>query len=252
MAWRPEENERLMLTGSWSVYQGKREFKFESAMPDIPVSPRDQLKYACDRTRGIGYSIEEKIWKAKESDWRDVAECDVKELSRGDLMSRFRETIDMLEREAEKSQVIAWLMGHNATIKMSMAAWELWKKQTVGVVNTDCYRLAELPNYGFVHVENGIRQSFGIEDTDPRRIKAGVVYALRQLTEHGSTAIDWTALRDQALKHLGALHLTMVVDSISEMFGDGTLRGFVGTQRIALGKDYQDELEIYSYVKQCA
>ena len=252
MSWRPEENERLILDGQWSAYRGQKEFKFQSAMPDIPIDPRDQLKYVCERTRGIGYAIEQAIWDAKGAEWRSVTDRDVKALGRGDLLARFQETIDLVEREAEKTQVIGWLMGHGATIKMATAAWDIWKKQTIGVVSTNPYRLTELPHYGFVHVDNGIRQSFGIGNDDPRRIRAGVIYALQQLTEHGSTAIDWSALRDVSVKHLNGIHLELIVTAIGEMFQDGTLRGFKGTQRIALGLDYQNELEIFDYVAKSA
>lgn len=248
LSWRPEENERLLFEGEWTAYRGQKEFKFRSAMPDIPVDSRDQLAYVCSRTRGIGDAIELMIWETMGENWRKVTEKEVKSLGRAGILERFQETIDIVELEAEKSQIIAWLMGHNCTIKMASAAWDSWEKQSFGVVNSDPYRLCELPNYGFRNVENGIRQSFGITDNDPRRIRAGVLYSMQQCTDQGSTAIDWSVLKDKCLKNLGSLYLNQIVDEITRMFSEGALRGFEETQRISIGVDHQNELEIYEYV----
>lgn len=250
LAWRPSENERLTLTGSWGSYKGQREFQFKEGMPDIPVNERDMLLYVCERTKGIGQAIAELIWKAKGEEWREVTEKDVKNLARGTLLADFQEIIAQVENEAEKSQGIAWLMGYGATIKMASAAWERWKKSMIAMVQSNPYRLAELPHYGFYHVELGVRQAFGITDDDPRRIKAGILYSLEQLTgENGSTAIDWPTLLDRALKNLGDRYVNQISELVKEMFASGDLRAFKETKRIALGSDYRNEEIIWDFVE---
>jgi hypothetical protein len=250
LAWRPKEFERLILSGSWTSYKGQREFQFKEALPDLPINQRDMLYYVCERTHGIGQAIAEMIWAAAGEDWRNVTEKHVKHLGRGTLLADFQQTIQEVELEAEKSQAIAFLMGKAATIKMASAAWEKWKTRTISIVQGNPYQLTELPHYGFYHVELGVRQAFGITDDDPRRIKAGILYSMEQLTgENGSTAIEWKILLDRSLKNLGDRYVDQIADLVREMFGTGDLRGFEKTHRIALGSDYRNEEIIWDFVE---
>ena len=56
--WRPKDGEQLKLEGKMGTYQGQPQFKFTGAMIDIPVVPRDQLKYVAERTAGVGPAME--------------------------------------------------------------------------------------------------------------------------------------------------------------------------------------------------
>lgn len=247
IAWRPAPGERLQLTGKQSTYQGKSEFKFSLAIPDVPVNPRDQLRYVIERTRGVGPATETVIWETLGDDWKSVKSGDVPQLDKGSKLAALQEMIATVEQEAEKSQAIAWLIGYGSTVNMAISAWEMWETSTIGVVQQDCYRLAELPHYGFVHVDQKVRIHFGIADDDPRRIRACVLYSLKQLTSSGSTAIEWPVLRNEAVKNARGFS-NLINEMVSEMFQDGALVGFIGTQRIALKQDYHNEQEIWNYV----
>ena len=247
MSWRPMDGEALILDGRWTAYQGKKEFKFDGAMQDIPISARDQLRYVCERTKGVGFAMETTIWEKYGDNWQDIEAGEIDRMSDA-VYERFRVSMEALTTEKEKSQTIAFLMGKGATVGMATAAWEQWEKQGIGIVNDNCYRLADLPNYGFCHVDTDIRRKFDIGDSDPRRIKAALVYSLRQLSQSGNTVSSWGELRGAVMKHTGGVSLQLVVDCVKEMFGDGTLRGFTKSQSLALGADFQNEKDIWEYV----
>lgn len=247
MNWRPEQGERLTLDGTWGAYQGEKNFKFTSAAPNVPVNPRDQLHYAADRAAGIGPVLEELIWKARGEDWRNVEPGEVKGLTGAKHLSLI-ESVRAIDMEAEKSQAVAWLMGKGCTIKMSLAAYEQFKKETVGVVQANCFRLAELPNYSFVDVDGVIRENFGIGMNDPRRVRAAILYKLRQMTSGGNTVIRWPYLLASVTQLVGAALARMVSDECAKMFEDGSLVGFAGTQSVSLMDDYQAECEILRFV----
>lgn len=247
MSWRPEPNELLILDGKFGTYKGNRVFKFKSAMPNVPVDPRSQLRYVIERTKGLGLKMEEAIWQAKGEDWREVQASDVSGL-REKVLVEFRKTIDMLTREGEKSQVIAWLLSKNASINMATAAWEAWRTGTVNIVTSNPYRLAELPHYGFTHVDGTVSSAFGIEPSDPRRIKACIIYCINLYTQSGDTIISWPALCDLCLKNTGGLFQDLIADCVTEMFKDGSLRGFQGSQNIALGDDYNNAKQIWEFL----
>jgi hypothetical protein len=250
MAWRPSDGERLRLEGRWDVYRGQKEFKFTVALPDVPVDPRDSLRYACERTIGMGPKLEEALWEKFGENWPDVRDGDLPRL-RGDLYVRFREMLGQLAREAEKSNAIAWLMGRGSTPAMASAAWDRWEADTIGVVQGDCYRLAELPRYGFSHVDASVRGHFGIGDRDPRRIRACVLHAMRVLTERGDTAVRWEDLRDRANHDLRGDYSEMVAEHVRDMFG-GSLAAFPDAGRVALGVDYEHEHAIWQMAVESA
>lgn len=244
MSWRPSEGERLTLSGCWSVYLGSREFKFTIALPNIPVDQRDALHYAAERTLGIGPALEQAIWDARGGHWQEIGPGEVKRLD-GELYLRFRETIDALCRESEKSTAIAWLIGRGATVALACAAWDAWGLQTMGVVQADPYRLDELPGYGFGFVDKGIRRVFEIGDADPRRIRAAIRYAMGQFADDGHTAVSWESLRDRANEVLGGIWSQSLADHVRAMFDDGTLRPWTASRRVSLGRDAEAAEDIW-------
>lgn len=247
MLWRPEPGERLTLDGEWSAYRGERNFKFTAAYQNVPISPRDQLVYVCERATGIGPAMMEAIWAARGNDWPDIEPGEVPRLT-GTRYDAFREAVALLETEAEKSESIAWLMGKGASVTMAQAAWEQFGKDTRGVVSANCYRLTELPHFGFINVDGVIREAFGITDADERRVRAAILYSLGRLTSYGDTVIEWSMLRDDTAKLLGTHFTQLVSDCVGQMFEDGSLRGFAGTQSIALGSDFRDERDVWEWV----
>lgn len=132
---------------------------------------------------------------------------------------------------------------------MASAAYELWGGDTIGVVMSNPYRLAELPNYGFSHVDGAIRVHYGIGDADPRRIRAAVVYVLRQITSSGSTLVTWDALHAACIAKLGGYH-SLIVEAVREMFQEGTLKGFKSSRSVALASDFRNESTIWEYINQ--
>lgn len=246
MAWRPEPGEMLIISGSWGAYKGQREFKFKNAMPNVPVDPKAQLKYVCERTNGLGLRLMEQIWAAKGEDWREVTADDVKGLTAKKL-NAFREMIEVLTREGEKSNVISWLMSKQASVNMATAAWEAWGTATVGIVTSNPYKLADLPHYGFTHVDGIISEAFGIKADDPRRIKACVLYCINLYTAGGDTVVSWPDLRDLCIKNTGGMYGNLISSCVTDMFEDGSLRGFKGSQNICLGDDFNNAKVIWEF-----
>jgi exodeoxyribonuclease V alpha subunit len=245
IAWRPRPKERLRLIGEWSTYQGKREFKFTEAALDLPTDARGMLHYVCEIASGVGDAMESQIWDLKGEAWATIKDGELPRL-RGKIYQNLMEAIERAEADREKGIAIAELLKAGATINMANAAWELWGSDTMGVVMSDPYRLADLPNYGFAHVDGAIRLHYGIGDNDPRRIKAAVIYTLKQITSGGSTLVKWDELLSQAMGKLGG-YSDLICAAVSEMFSDGTLKGFKGVRGVALASDFRNESIIWEY-----
>jgi len=248
MSWRPDESEPLKLEGDWTVYQGRKEFKFKSARADLPISPEAQLKYVCEMTKGVGYAIERRIYDQWGDEWTELIEPDVVKGLNGRTFERFRDTLDQFKTKREMAEAVAWLMDHNLTVTMAQAAWTKWEKEVIGVVKADCYRLTELTNFGFANVDKSIRHAFEIGDTDPRRIRAAVEYSMKQMTANGSTIVNWYPLKDHTQTVLGGVQHQLIVDCVRGMIGDGALVAFPESRDIALQRDHENAQIVFEFI----
>ena len=246
MAWRPNPYSNLILDGEWVAHRGERQFAFGSAMLDIPTDPRAQLHYVCQRTQGIGPSLEIRIWESAGVDWKSIESGAIPRL-KGAIYEEFRIQILSLENDGVQADVMAWLISKGATQLMAASAWERWKTETTGVVTENPYQLADLPNRSFRDVDGDIRKAFEIGDADENRIRAAITYSLRKMTDSGSTVIAWSELKSQTVALLGG-HGDLVTECTRGLFADGTLKGFSGSESVALGRDYRDEMDILDYV----
>jgi len=245
LSFRPIPGEQLALNGSWDVYRGAKEFKFSEGWHDLPIGARNELRYACELTKGIGPALQDAIWEAKGEAWRDVQAGEIKRLD-GETYNNFRMTIETLMREKEKADAVAWLMGMGCTRNMGERAFETWTEKTVSIVNGNPYRLAELPNYSFKDVDGGVRVAFGIGESDNRRIRAAIVYFMRQLTNGGGTAVAWWILEAKIVQAT-ALACELISAVVVEMFDEGALVPFHDSHMMALREHYDHELAVWRF-----
>ena len=242
--WRPETGELLAMDGQWGEYRGQKEFNFKEVWHDLPDNPRDMLHYACDRTKGIGPTMEQVIWETKGCEWASTAAGEIPRMNEETLV-RFQETISMLKREHEKSTAVSWLMSMGTTRNMGEAAFEMFRENTIGVVQSNPYRLADVPHYSFKYVDENLRHRFGIGDQDDRRVRSAVIYFMKQLVD-SSTVTPWFLLRDKVINST-KLPVNLVSECVSAMMQEGAIKPFTGTQMLALSGDYQNEMIIYNW-----
>jgi hypothetical protein len=248
MSWRPQENEQLILDAEYATYKGEKEIAFKSARLDVPTESRDMLRYCVNRTPGAGAAMEALIWSHSGAAWMDIQENAVPRL-KGRVYANFKLQIEGLAQKSEEAKVVATLCGKGATQNMACKAWELWKGETLGIVNADCFRLAELEGYSFKDCDKAIRQSYGIADDDKRRIRAAVIYALRRLTNAGDTVVTWDELFTQTTGMLGG-YADMISDCTRELFDENTLKAFPKSGGVSLAADWQAETKIWEFVNE--
>lgn len=251
MGWQPQEQETLALLGDFVEYKGERQFKFTAAKLTLPIDPRSQLHYVCERAKGIGPSIEQAIWDARGEGWRRLERGEVRKLT-DSAYERFKEQIESFEINHEKAEVIAWLEDKGCTANMAEAAWEAWGKDTAGVVNADCYRLAHLPGFSFRTVDENVRRFFDIADDDPRRIKSAVAYAMQRETEDGSTVVNCWRHFAACQKLLPNVGDELIRKYVQEMKEDGSVYVFPEQCTMALKVDYLHERMIFDAAQAAA
>lgn len=244
-----KEGDMLQLEGYWqtSKFDGKEEFVFKTALLSIPDDPRALLHYAVELTKGMGEAAKDKIWEAYGEQWQKEKELEgVLGLSRQARIN-WQETLRFLEDHVAQRQAISFLLSKSCTLNMATVAWTRWREKTISLVSDDCYRLAELPNYGFTSVDAEIRKSFGIKDGDPRRLDAALLYVLGQLTEQDGTLVD---VQDAAkeLSRIVPDVANRMKNSISRLIQAKKIAA-LNTSLIALQPDFENESVIWSRFK---
>jgi exodeoxyribonuclease V alpha subunit len=248
MPWRPQIGEQLILQGEYSVYKGEREFAFSGASIDVPANPRDQLRYVCTRTPGLGPAAEALIWQHSGANWTNIPPGAVPRLN-GKLHAEFMLQIEAMTQKSQEAATVAALMGKGCTMNLACKAWSKWGVSTLGVVNADPFRLAELDGYSFRDVDLRVRAQYGISDDDKRRIRAGVLYSLRRLTDAGDTVVTWDALYRQACGVLCGFS-DLISECAGELFQEGAIRAFgENGEGVALASDYAAEESIWMWVE---
>jgi exodeoxyribonuclease V alpha subunit len=249
IGWRPRVGERLNLTGRYDVYKGEQQFKWSAATPDVPVDARDQLRYICSRTDGFGPAMEAAIWARWGEQWIDRAMPDEIPRLGGERYGKLRAALAEFERERERSEAIAWLMGKGCTPKLAQSAWDEWEMETVGIVRDDCFALARLHRRGFAEIDTRVRSEFGVGDDDPRRMRAAVLYVIDQARDRGSTLIAWDDIWPDCVALIGDARIAQISDATRELIAGETLVAFSDVQAIATIGDHRAERAIWEYAR---
>jgi len=242
--WEPAEGEKLRLEGFWklSEFNGKDEFIFRAATLDFDMDPGALLHYAVELTKGMGPAAESAIWARYHEDWRAQEELDVPGIN-ATARLEWKMTLERLAREEHKSQTVGFLLSHGCTMRLATVAWQEWEAKTLTKVSADPYVITRLPNFGFHTVEDGIRQSFGIANDDPRRLRAAVYYAAGQISERDGTAFTVAAVIEECRKLVPDV-IADVGPFASELVRDGDLVALPG-EMIALKTDHENEVTIW-------
>ena len=137
MSWCPQLMETLTLVGDYVTYKGERQFQFKSAKLTLPLDPRSQLHYICERSKGIGPAMEQQIWDLYGSNFAELEFGKIKKLSMTAFES-FKEQCETFAGNSEKVEVISYLENHGCSEGMAGAAYEKWGSDTAGIVNANC------------------------------------------------------------------------------------------------------------------
>jgi len=251
MGWKPRPGERLKLTGRDKLYAGVLQFAFRTAIPDVPEDAHALLTYICSRTHGVGDALRDQIWEACGRDWQSAiaqGKTDGIEGLGAQRLAAIRATLAEVELDKECAQACGRLMALGATEKLASKAWRRWELQTIAIVEANPYNLTQLDNVGFVQVDQSVALAMGITGTDPRRMGAGVQYALRLRNEQGDTLVTWSDLQAEACKCLGASPAD-VCAAVVAAFDAGYMVGFADVEGIASAAQVSAAETIMAYME---
>lgn len=247
--WPVQTGEQVRLQGEWetSRFTGRPEFSFRSSRAHIDTEPRALLHYACTITNGLGPSREEEIWLLYGDQWEAATTLSGLHGLTRSVVPEWQLTLSRVRIERARFEAVAWLIAHGCTDNLACAAFARWEELTVPTVQSDPYRLAELPRYGFVHIDQNVAPHFGITRDDPRRHRAALRYELAQRIESTGDSCPYLSfVRQACIEWMTHAQFDAALEAESEA---GTVER-VGDEHISTPSLHAAESVIWQYLSE--
>ena len=181
--------ESLELEGEWTRHkQYGRQFRVRGYRTVLPATAEGIEKYlGSGLVKGVGPVMAARIVHKYGVDTLDVIEHEPRQLL--DVLGIGPTRVARIEQAwAEQKQireVMIFLQGHNVRASWAVKIYKAFGDQSVQVVQEDPYRLArEIRGIGFKTADQ-IARNMGLPPDSPRRVAAGVAYALSEKADEG-------------------------------------------------------------------
>jgi exodeoxyribonuclease V alpha subunit len=229
----PTPGEMLNMRGEWVIHpKFGEQFKVTECKTTIPATVFGIEKYlGSGLIKGLGPVIACRIVKKFGEKTLDVIENDIEKLSLVEGIGKKR--IAMIQNawaeQKEIRDVMLFLQSHGVGSGYATKIFKQYGNRSVAVVNENPYRLAtDIFGIGFV-IADRIAQKLGFPKDSPKRIEAGILYVLHQLSDDGHVFYPHEYLvkksgealdvgRDAIVKSIGdlAIHKQIVLEDLNE------------------------------------
>jgi exodeoxyribonuclease V alpha subunit len=229
----PTPGEMLNMRGEWVIHpKFGEQFKVTECKTTIPATVFGIQKYlGSGLIKGLGPVIACRIVKKFGEKTLDVIENDIEKLSLVEGIGKKR--IAMIQNawaeQKEIRDVMLFLQSHGVGSGYATKIFKQYGNRSVAVVNENPYRLAtDIFGIGFV-IADRIAQKLGFPKDSPKRIEAGILYVLHQLSDDGHVFYPYEYLvkksgealdagRDAIVKSIGdlAIHKQIVLEDLNE------------------------------------
>jgi exodeoxyribonuclease V alpha subunit len=185
----PELNpgEAAEFSGDW-IQDPKYglQFKAEMVMPIVPTTKEGLANYLSSGiVRGIGPRTAERIVGHFGKDTLRILNEEPERLSEIIKPSLAKQLADSWADNQNTRQVMIFLQGYGVSAKMAKRIYDQYGNTSAQVVKDDPYVLAdEVFGIGFIKADS-VAQNMGLPTDSPKRMRAGLSYALNQMATEG-------------------------------------------------------------------
>ena len=198
--------ESVELSGRWTVHGDYgRQFAVESMRTVLPATIAGIEKYlGSGLIKGVGPVTAKRIVGHFKLETLEVIEQAPERLHEVPGVGAKRVALisaAWIEQQAIK-EVMIFLQSHGVSTSLATKIYKAYGDDAIGIVRDDPYRLArDIYGIGFLTADK-IAQALGIPPDSPKRIAAGVAYALNQATDEGHVFLPVHELTGQAVELL--------------------------------------------------
>jgi len=243
----PAENDYVILDGKWEQYKldGSKQFKFTDCIFSLPDNSRELLALAVEMTKGFGEATENKIWDEFAENWLTCEISDVGGVSEK-MAEEWTKTLLQIKLAKKMYRIIAWMKSKGLNSKVGVLAWGEWGENTVSEVESNPYILTQLKGVGFLSVDN-VRGNFGIEDKEPYRLQAAIIYTMEQIRGKFGTLLDGMEIQKELEKIIPDV-MDLVPQAIVCLEDEKRIVN-LSENLFALMKDFENATMVYGYYK---
>lgn len=198
--------ETLELEGIWVRHaQYGYQFQVLNYRSVLPATGEGIQKYlGSGLIKGIGPVMAERIVKKFGVDTLEVIEQQPERLL--EVLGIGRKRVDQIvtawKEQKQIREVMIFLQGHGVRPSWAIKIYKTFGEQSVEVVKQDPYRLArEINGIGFKTADQ-IARNLGLPPDSPKRIAAGVAYALGEMADEGHVYVPQETLVHEAAEML--------------------------------------------------
>jgi exodeoxyribonuclease V alpha subunit len=194
--------EHLRLTGQW-VNHPKHGLQFQSEVCEqiLPATLAGIQRYlGSGLVKGIGPRLAERIVAQFGLETLEVIEAQPERLQEAADIGpkRARLIAAAWQEQKQVKEIMLFLHGHGVSTNLAVKIYKQYGDQALEVVRSDPYRLArDIFGVGFKTADR-IAQALGLPADHPRRIEAGILYALNENSSEGNVYAPRPALVQQA------------------------------------------------------
>jgi exodeoxyribonuclease V alpha subunit len=198
--------EHLRLTGQW-VNHPKHGLQFQSEVCEqiLPATVAGIRRYlGSGLVKGIGPRLAERIVGQFGLETLEVIEAQPERLREvADIgPKRSRLIAAAWQEQKQVKEIMLFLHGHGVSTNLAVKIYKQYGDQALEVVRSDPYRLArDIFGVGFKTADR-IAQALGLPADHPRRIEAGILYALNENSNDGNVYAPQPLLAQQAAELL--------------------------------------------------
>jgi len=199
--------EHLRLSGRWLNHpKHGLQFQCEICEQTLPATVVGIQRYlGSGLIKGIGPRLAERIVDQFGTETMEVIEITPERLRDVPDIGPKRARMIALAWEEQKQvkEIMLFLHSHGVSTNLAIKIFKQYGDQSLPVVREDPYRLArDIYGVGFKTADR-IAQALGLSSDHPSRIEAGVIYALREMTDDGHVYAPVTTLSERSVDLLG-------------------------------------------------
>jgi exodeoxyribonuclease V alpha subunit len=181
--------QRLQLIGSWQTHKSYgQQFVVERFAFVRPQTSEGILKFlASGAIQGIGPKTAAKIVEHFGIRTLEILDNEPHKLMKVDSIGpkKAQAIIETWHANRIINEVMIFLQSHGISQLFANKIYRLYKEEAISVVTRDPYRLAvDIHGIGFIKADQIARQ-IGIASDSPERIRAAIMFVLRQAEERG-------------------------------------------------------------------
>lgn len=182
--------QRFEFTGQWEESKYGTQLRVEMLTPIMPSSEEGLIAFlGSGIAPGVGPKTAARIVSFLGSDTARILDHEPERVHEIPGV-RHEQAVSLIKGWAENGTVrrtMIFLQGFGVTSKMATRIIEHYGAAAVNQVQKDPYQLAdEVFGIGFIRADQ-IAQAMGLDADDPRRIRAGLHFALNQMAKEGHT-----------------------------------------------------------------